>query len=403
MRLAPVCGALLALALAPGCSTPTLEQRHEAATPAVRALQRGRFDLAGGEATRALGSDGSNPYARLVRAIVTYRRTMHQLWLDGRTVVVGAVAAGGINDRYARAAFEQAEADLGRVENDLDEVAREPGVALELCPACWEIDWNGDGRVVRRDRLLFQIEIDANGDPIPEGDPRRKPTFRFDRGDVAWARAFVSFQRAALDLLLAYDLADAARLAGRIDSRDPPVVIRLSHPERVAAARRELLRGLDFSAEARREYLAETDDDREWVPNPRQRSHPLPLPVDDALYETWEQVVADLRRLASGEEGLGVADLAQLGDHRWESPPAGYVDVGRMLAHPRDIVIHPRRLRRIHRQPDVEAALAEMLGDYYVRDMRPSPLPGRLRRMKAEVDRGEEAMGRKLRYLLWIN
>ena len=38
-------------------------------------------------------------------------------------------------------------------------------------------------------------------------------------------------------------------------------------------------------------YLAETDDDREWVPNPKQQSHPMPLPVDaariGALERTW--------------------------------------------------------------------------------------------------------------------
>jgi hypothetical protein len=38
-----------------------------------------------------------------------------------------------------------------------------------------------------------------------------------------------------------------------------------------------------------------------------------------------------------------------------------------------------------------------------VKRMRPSPLPRRLDRMKAEVDRGEESLDRKLRYLFWIN
>jgi hypothetical protein len=35
--------------------------------------------------------------------------------------------------------------------------------------------------------------------------------------------------------------------------------------------------------------------------------------------------------------------------------------------------------------------------------MRPSGLPKRLERMHHEVERGEERLERKLRYLLWLN
>jgi len=51
----------------------------------------------------------------------------------------------------------------------------------------------------------------------------------------------------------------------------------------------------------------------------------------------------------------------------------------------------------------VEAALDALLDDAYVRDMPRSPLPSRLDRMQREIERGAESMGRKLRYLLWIN
>ncbi len=54
------------------------------------------------------------------------------------------------------------------------------------------------------------------------------------------------------------------------------------------------------------------DDEREWLPNPRQKNHPLPLPVDEVLYQTWEQVTEDIRRLVQGKDGLNVEHLAQL-------------------------------------------------------------------------------------------
>lgn len=139
------------------------------------------------------------------------------------------------------------------------------------------------------------------------------------------------------------------------------------------------------------------------MPSPRQKSHPLPLPVDAALYATWQGVIGDLQRLVRGEEGLSVAELAQLGDHRWKNPPRGFVDVGGLFSSPRDVVIDLDLLERAERSHDVEAALRRLLGAHYLEQMKPSPLPRRLERMKGEVDRGEESLERKLRYLFWIN
>ncbi len=386
------------------CAGPSSAQRHRDSQQAIKALQAGQFDKAQQQAAQNLTADKGNPYARLVSAIVRYRKSTEQLSLDVRTVLFGGLRAGGFNARYLVSAFEQAEQELALVEDDLAAAATHSDVVLELCLACWEVDWNRNGRIDRSDRLLFQIEQDADGKRIPKGDPRRKPTFRFDHGDVTWARAFVSFQRALLELVMAYDWAGANKIVRIIERRQSkPLVIKLAHPEKVARARRHLLRGLELSDQARQAYLAETDDEREWVPNPRQKNHPLPLPVDQALYDTWEGVVGDLTRLVQGKEGLSVAELAQLGDHHWKNPPQGYLDIGRMLSEPRDIVLDRATLRKLIRARDVEAALANVFGDYYVPQMKASPILKRLNRMRSEIERGEESFSRKLRYLLWIN
>lgn len=416
--------ALLAgAAVAIGCAAPTHAARREAMEPAISALRGGSFERA---AALAAG-DADDPYAAIVRAIARYEKTAHLLAVDGRTLVAGAVA-GGLNERYLRTTVTEAEAELARVEADLAIAARHPGLSLELCPACWEVDWNGNGRVDSGDRRLLEIEVDENGESLPEGDPRRRPTFRFDDGDVPWARAFVSFERAALDVVLAYDWSNLPQAIGETRS-SPSVRIPLVAPDRIAAARALLLAGLDHSDAARRAYLAETDDDREWVPNPRQKSHPMPLTVNAALYETWEGVVGDVRRLVRGEEALSLDAVAELFSRRSEpEPPAvtppqpmsratmgqrsserprrrprGYLDIGRMLAHPKDLVVDQRDLRRLDKEALADEALASFFGEYYVRDARPSALPRRLLRMKGEIDRDEEGFGRKLRYLFWLN
>jgi len=385
---------------AASCATHSMDQRRSAAVPAIAALRVGSFDRAGARADEEIGKDAGSPQAHLVRAIVRYEKSMRQLSLDLRTTIIGGIGAGRINHKYLRGALEQGEADLASVEADLAVAATDPEISIELCIACWEIDWTGDGRIDRRDRLLFQIERDADDRPIPEDDPRRKPTFRFDAGDVAWARAFVSFQRALVDVVLAYDWSGIEKAID--DELRESIVFRLVNADRIAQAKQRILEGIDRSDEARRAYLAETDDDREWVPSPRQKSHPMPLPVDQALYDTWEGVLGDLRRLVRGEEGLAVADLVALGGER-ATNARGFIDVGAMLDHPHDITLAPRTIERASRKRDAGALVSAIFGDHHVASMKASPLPKRLLRMKGELDRHEDELERKLRYFFWLN
>ena len=147
---------------------------------------------------------------------------------------------------------------------------------------------------------------------------------------------------------------------------------------------------------------AEADDEREWVPNPRQKSHAMPLEVDDALFETWAGVLGDVERLLKGQEGVSVAELAQLDDHPLERPPGGFIDVDAFLTQPRDLIVGRNELK----QSDPGALselLGRVLGPAYKTSLPPSPLISRLQRMSNEIDRGEDTLERKLRYLLWLN
>ena len=94
--------------------------------------------------------------------------------------------------------------------------------------------------------------------------------------------------------------------------------------------------------------------------------------------------------------------LAQLGGHRWENPPRGFIDVGRLLSDPSDIVIPLKHASKAVQEAS-EEALRSLFGRTYVPTMRPTPMLRRLARMKAEVDRGHESLRRKLRYLFWLN
>lgn len=389
-----------------GCGGPTLAERRVESAPAIQSLQQGHFDEALEQANSVLEKDSKTAEALVVRAITRYRTTTNQLVLDGRTVVVGALSGGGVNQRYLHATAKQAEADLAAVDEDLAQAQKSENIGLELCLACWKgVDWNGDGRVNHRDELLLQIEVDENGEPLPEDDPRRTPTFRFDDGDIAWARAFIGFERALLDIVLAYDFNGINEVIREEKGGPRKLVLRLVDKKRIADAKTRLLEAIDQSAACRKAYLAETDDDREWVPNPRQKSHPMPLPVDDALYETWDGVLGDLRKIINGDEGLAVADIATLLQGELKvSGARGFINIGAMLDNPKDIVIHEADIDALDTSMvNLGAAFSSLLGEYYVASMKPSALPKRLVRMKGEVDARHESIEHKLRYLFWLN
>ncbi|HSA19942.1 MAG TPA: hypothetical protein P5076_00725 [Myxococcota bacterium] len=395
-----------------GCTTGTLRGEVDIvpsraqAPEALAALQASRFEEAERLALQALAAEDRNAQAHLVAGLTRYKRAMHQLVSD--LIGVGAAYfAQGLNQQYLDFTLAQAEAELLAVDQHLALAARDPDVALELCLACWEVDWNRSGEVDERDRRLGEVELDAQGQELPDGDPRRRPTFRFDVGDAHWARAMLAFQRALLQVVSAYQAPERAALMGSLEGRGQArVVVKLRDPAAVLRARELVLLGLAEAERCRLAYLAERDDDREWVPNPRQRSYALPLPVDEALYQTWAGVLGDLTRLLEGEEGLGVTDVAQLGDHVWRDPPRGYVNVRRMFEAPGDVVLDAGNLERLDRdqtRETAEAVLRDVLGDKYVPEMKASPLPSRLARMKTEVERGEESLEKKLRYLFWLN
>jgi hypothetical protein len=287
--------------------------------------------------------------------------------------------------------------DLQKIDRDLQIAAGDPAFSLELGIADWKYDWNGNGRVDERDLKMFELEYDGKGGELAEGDPRRRPVYRFDIGDVYWARAMIAFQRAGVELVLAYRWSELDKVFAR---GDQTVTIHLVDPGRVKQARDLVLAGLVFSDQERAAYLAETDDDREWVPSPRQKSYAMPLAVDDRLYATWGAVIGDVRNMLSSREGIRlreVARLVELPESEVVRFPDIYVDLGRMLREPKDIVIDVGR-------KELDAAFWRgILGNGYAESMPVTPLLARLRGMKDELSNGEDTLEKKLRYLLWVN
>ncbi|HEX7507675.1 MAG TPA: hypothetical protein VF550_12930 [Polyangia bacterium] len=196
-------------------------------------LQVGRFDEAEAKAREILAGDPVNSQANVVAAFTAYKRTMHQVAQDFFSLAEGIGHSRRVNYEYAKYALTHADEGFSTVEKHLAAAGSDSNFSLELCLACWQYDWNQSGHVDYRDEALFQIEVDADGHEIPEGDPRRKPTFHFDIGDIHWARAMVMFQHAATHILLAYDFSDFDKLIEMEFSRsEQPYSLRLRIAEK---------------------------------------------------------------------------------------------------------------------------------------------------------------------------
>ncbi len=401
--------ALCLLLLTSGCATGLSAARRAEletdAQPALAALQSARFDDAKKLSSAALKRNPDNSRAAGVSAIAMYRQTVHDFVTDALTLASTFVASqllrgDAINKDFLTFALDRADKRLVEVDSALATAQTDPDFSLELCLACWEVDWNRNGEIDDRDRHLLEIEKNGEGQELAEDDPRRRPTFRFDVADVAWLRAMVNFQRAVLSVAGAYDpnLTFASR-------NQEKLLLKLRDPQKMLAARDLVLEGLVQATLCRQLVLAEVDDDREWLPNTHQKSHAMPLPVDDALFETWAGVLGDLEKLFKGQEGVRVTELVQLGDRPWENPPPGFFDLGAFFTQPRDLTVSQAELRQLRRQDP--GALSELLGGVlgpaYKAQMPATQLLKRLHRMSKEIQREEDTLERKFRYLIWLN
>src|SRR5947207_1017134 len=163
-----------------GTAPPPAPQSAEMiaeAQPAISALRASKFDEARQLASQVLAKDAHNSRAATVRAIATYQAAGHALIASLSDVIDRGETLKAFDHGAGRTTWLSFLASLESVDRDLTVASADKDFSLELCLACWEHDWNRNGKVDERDRKLFEIEVDDKGDELPDGDPRRRPTF----------------------------------------------------------------------------------------------------------------------------------------------------------------------------------------------------------------------------------
>lgn len=219
--------------------------------------------------------------------------------------------------------MNQAEATLAAVKDER--------VKLSLHVARIKIDFFGLQRPINASLLFRQL-----GDANVSANALEDLVIAFDRGDVAWLRGYCHFLAAVGEMLLAVDGQPLFECTAHwifekvetphtflIEDREPldanqpfwtnsrltsdfiatiHLLLRFSvqEPDRLKVAHAHLLSMCQMSREMWSQFLRETDDDNEWIPNPKQTGV-LGVPISDDMVNTWLETVAEAELVLEGK------------------------------------------------------------------------------------------------------
>ena len=228
-----------------------------------------------------------------------------------------------------RGAFVRFLADLKDADDTFATLPDDPG-KVALRPGLIRIDYVGDGKPADTETVWKTYERITPGGGIEEKDAQEF-LIRFDAGDVPWFRGYCHLLSALVETILAYDEAALFDHTAHLFFSKPKtpfpfllqgsggnamnfdvapisdllVFIHLMHfpvrePARLAAALDHLAQVPKFSRESWRRILAETDDDHEWIPNPRQKGA-LPNPgVTQERVDAWLRMLDEADAILAG-------------------------------------------------------------------------------------------------------
>jgi len=242
-------------------------------------------------------------------------------------------AAEKITYEKARKIIEDFQARVAKAEATLGGINDEK-VKLPLHFGMIRLDLTGDGILSENETLwkLYTVVQNSHKDITPE----QAKTFyiKFDRGDVHWLRGYCNVFLALCDMYLAYDSRETfdrtiqlifsnvdtpykalmARRGGgkKIKSIDEAIIVdviavihsirwKLIEPKRMEAALHHLETVIDQSRVSWKFIMAETDDDHEWLPNPRQTGVIPDVKVTEAMVASWAEVMNESERVLSGK------------------------------------------------------------------------------------------------------
>lgn len=226
--------------------------------------------------------------------------------------------------------------DLEQCESTLAEVD-DTAVSLTVAPLLIQLDLNGDAEATANETLwaiyselnridMFRAEEQPANEPVPAIE------IRFDAGDVYWLRGYTHLLSAFLEVYLAHDdsqlfdhtshlffaapdtsfqfLREDHPGRDAFDWREVTDYIAFVHlirlpvtePARMTSALEHLKQVTALSRQSWEAYRAETDNDREWIPNPRQTGVLGAGAVEPEMVEEWMRFLDEIDAVLEGKK-----------------------------------------------------------------------------------------------------
>jgi len=201
-------------------------------------------------------------------------------------------------------------ADLGRAEATLAGIT-DDNVKLRLRLAKISLDFTGTGK--DRTTLIAMLnKLNSGRFDFQKANPEFR--VHFDRGDVAWLRAYCHLLSAMVEGYRAVDeeVGFDERMKEIFPKVEPPrregdknwmQGLRVVDAPRLRRMRLHLVAVCELNRETWSHIRKETDDDFEWLPHPKQRDQ-LGLPLSNERIDAWLDMMAQWEGLLKGERLL---------------------------------------------------------------------------------------------------
>jgi hypothetical protein len=224
--------------------------------------------------------------------------------------------------------------DLAKADATLATVD-DPAVKVPIDLMKIAVDVDGDGKISAVEARLVALFIRMGG---PRGTQAvdADATVAFDLGDALWLRGYTHVLMATGEFLLAHDWHEAfdgtftqffarvvSPMAQATAAPDGPSLLGVSgqsfadaiafihlirwpvaEPQRMRAVRDHLKTAIDLSRRTWTAIEAETDNDREWLPSPRQTSAVVPMSVTEEQIQSWRKILDESDAVLDGTKLL---------------------------------------------------------------------------------------------------
>ncbi len=344
----------IALALALAWMASLTAAAGDAANLTRQTLESGRFEAGEADLAARVAADPSDNEARFGLGMIRFgealerfgqRQYRYGLRAPANAMIPVLRLPVPINAAPDELTYEKQRDNLQGLLDDLAKVvatlapmsANETNIVIDLNAV--KFDFRGDGKTEGMETLgsilaKLRSPWGARGAPVPSGPFEVK----FDNADAFWLRGYCRLLSASLEFVLAYDWRNTfervgslfypriapprfpanALLAGRKDEllgdsgqiADFIVLIHeirwpLKEPARLQSAHADLKQVIAMSRASWKTILAETTDDREWIPGPQQKNGVITsMPVTQAQVDAWLGALDDFDAALDGTKLL---------------------------------------------------------------------------------------------------